>query len=63
MVYIDLHCFVLIVDTVNTSMIFFTYFTFMHCMALSAVWAYYIPETFLCLVTIFATFIVDIMLK
>jgi hypothetical protein len=29
----------------------------MHCMGLGAVWAYYIPETFLCPVIVFATFV------
>jgi len=59
MVYIDLRCFVLliVVDAVNTSMIFFTCFTFMYFMALGAVWAYYIPKTFLCPMIIFATFV------
>jgi len=58
MVYTDLRCFVvlIVVDAVNTSMIFFTCFTFMHCMALGIVWAY-IPETFLCPMIIFATFV------
>ena len=57
MVYIDLHCFVvvIVVDAVNTSLIFFTCLTFMHCMALGAMWAYNIPETFLCPAKVFAT--------
>jgi hypothetical protein len=59
MVYIDLRCFVvlIVVDAVNASMIFFTYLTFMHSVALGAVWAYCIPETFLCPVIVFATFV------
>jgi len=59
MVYIGLHCFVVLIvdDAVNISMIFFTCFTFICCMALGAVWAYYIPETFLCPVIVFATYV------
>ena len=59
MVLIDLRFFVLliIVDAVNTAMISFTCFTFMHVMALGAVWAHYIPEILLCLKIIFAIFV------
>ena len=59
MVYIDLRCFfvLIVADAVNTSKIFITFLTFMHCMALEAVWAYYIPETFLYPVIVFATFV------
>ena len=59
MVYSDLRCFVvlIVVYAVNTSVIFFTCLTFMHCMALGTVWAYYMPETFLCTVIVFATFV------
>jgi hypothetical protein len=59
MVYTDMRCFIvlIVVDAVNTLMIFFTCVTFMHFMALGAVWAYYIPETFLCPVIVFATFV------
>ena len=59
MVYSDLRCFVvlIVVDAVNTSMIFFTCLIFMHCMPLAAEWAYYIPKTFLCPEIAFATFV------
>jgi len=59
MVDIDLCCFVvlILVDAINTSIIFFACLTFMHCMALSAMWAYYIPKTFLYPMIIFATFV------
>ena len=59
MVDIDLRCFVvlIVVDAINTLIIFFVCLTFMHFMALSAMWAYYIPEAFLCPMIIFATFV------
>ena len=59
MVYIKLLSFVvlIVIDAVNKSMIFFTFFTFLHCMALGTVWAYYLPKTFLCPVIAFATFV------
>ena len=59
MVYIDLRCFFVlkVVDAVNTSMAIFTCFTFMHFMALGAVWASYILQTFLCPMIKFATFV------
>ena len=59
MVDIDLRCFVvlIVVDAINTSIIFFACFTFVHFMGLSAMWAYYIPEAFLCPIIIFATFV------
>ena len=59
MVYIKLHSFVvlIVIDAVNISMIFFTCFTFLHCLALGAVWAYYLPKTFLCPMIVFATFV------
>jgi len=47
----------IVVDAINTSMVFFICFTFMHFMALSAVWAYNIPEAFLCPMIVFATFV------
>jgi hypothetical protein len=59
MVDIDLRCFVvlIVVDAINTSIIFFASFTFMHFLALSAMWAYYIPKTFLWPMIIFAIFV------
>jgi hypothetical protein len=58
MVFIDLRCFVvLVVYAVNTSVIFLTCLTFMHFMALGTVWTYYIPETFLCPMIVFGTFV------
>jgi hypothetical protein len=59
MVYTDLRCFVvlIVVDAVNTAMIFFTCFTFKHFTALGAVWANCIPKTFLCPMIIVATFV------
>jgi len=59
MVYIELRCFVvlIVIDAVNTLITFFTRFTFMHFMAFGAVWAYYIPITFLCPMITFATFV------
>jgi len=61
MVYIDLRCSIILIvlDAVHASMIFFTGFTFMHFVALDAVWAYYLPDTFLCPVIVFATFGAD----
>ena len=59
MVYIELH-FVLvfiIVDAVDRAMIFFTGFASMHFMVLGAVWASYLPRTFLCSMIVFTTFI------
>ena len=58
MVYIKLHSFVVrtVIDAVKTFMIFFTCFTFLHCMALGAVWPYYLAKTFLCPMIVFATF-------
>jgi hypothetical protein len=57
--YIDLRCFVLltVADALYTSKISFASFTFMHCVALSAVWSYCIPETFLYPTILFATFV------
>ena len=59
MVFIDLCCFVVLitVEAVDTAMIFFTCFTFMHITILGAVWAQYIPETFLCPMIIFSIFV------
>ena len=59
MVGIDLRCFVVLiaVDAINISIIFLACFTFMHFMVLNAVWAYYIPKTFLCPMIIFTTFV------
>jgi len=59
MIYMDLRCFavLIVVDAVNTLKTFFTCFTFMHFVALGAVWVYYVPYTFLCPVIVFATFV------
>jgi hypothetical protein len=59
MVFIDLRCFIvlIVVDAINTSIVFFTCFTFMHFMTFGAVWAYILPIPFLCSMIVFATFV------
>ena len=59
MVYIEFRCSIklIVIYAVNASMYFFTGFIFMHFVVLGAVWAYYLPDTFLSSVIVFDTYV------